>query len=197
MKRKRMALPQGETVPAGTPRRSVHTNGYVLLEWDVNNDITLRAYEHRVVLGNPKGGQVHHKNHIRTDNRPENLEWCESAAAHHQRHIRFDDATAIAMYQSGSSTTEIGRRLGVNNGNVSRRLRQIGVVMRPSGRGEMPSQGPRGARNGRSKLTEAAVREIRAMSQAGARPHQIARRFGVTNSNIALVLQGKSWKHVA
>ena len=45
-----------------------------------------------------------------------------------------------------------------------------------------------------SKLTEAAVREIRAST---ANDHELAARFGVNRATISYARRGKTWKHVA
>lgn len=50
----------------------------------------------------------------------------------------------------------------------------------------------RGSRQGRSKLTEADVREIRVLL-AYERVGLIAERFGVTNGNIIAIRKGRSW----
>ena len=51
----------------------------------------------------------------------------------------------------------------------------------------------RGERHGESKLTEDAVREIRASSRTG---RELADKFGVSESAVSLVRRGKSWTHV-
>ncbi|MFD9004466.1 HNH endonuclease [Streptomyces sp. NPDC059582] len=58
-------------------------------------------YEHILVaeqlIGRPvrKGEQVHHKNHIKTDNRPENLEVKASAAHHQYEHRKRTDLRGL------------------------------------------------------------------------------------------------------
>ena len=53
---------------------------------------------------------------------------------------------------------------------------------------------PTGEANASSKLTAAKVRAIR----ADTRPHrEIAADYGITRSNVGLIKQGKTWKHVA
>jgi hypothetical protein len=54
----------------------------------------------------------------------------------------------------------------------------------------------KGELNGRSKLTEADVRAIREMGGSGARKIDIAKRFGISASNVYLILSGKGWPHV-
>ena len=56
----------------------------------------------------------------------------------------------------------------------------------------------RGRHNGRAKLTEAAVREIRAgYAAGGVTQAEIADRFGVSRSMVQFVLNRGNWKHVA
>jgi len=50
-----------------------------------------------------------------------------------------------------------------------------------------------GEAHGESKLTDAAVREIRASSLTG---RALAAKFGVSESAVSLVRRGKSWSHV-
>lgn len=52
-----------------------------------------------------------------------------------------------------------------------------------------------GERQGQSKLTEAAVREIRAHPEVST--YEFARRFGVHHSTIHVARSGKKWKAVA
>jgi hypothetical protein len=51
-------------------------------------------------------------------------------------------------------------------------------------------------RGGIRKLTEDEVRRIKSASREGATRAELARRFGVDESNIRLIAQGKTWAHV-
>lgn len=53
-----------------------------------------------------------------------------------------------------------------------------------------------GVTNGRAKLTEAQVVEIRARGSAGASRKKLAAEFGVASTSISGIIHGKSWKHV-
>lgn len=76
--------------------RSIASNGYVLVKaiGHPGADVRGYIYEHRLVaeqmLGRPlrRGEQVHHRNHVKSDNRPENLlvEASRHAHAVHHRH---------------------------------------------------------------------------------------------------------------
>lgn len=55
----------------------------------------------------------------------------------------------------------------------------------------------RGETAGNAKLTDAAVREMRALWAAGGLTKRaIAKRFGISDSNISRILNGQSWTHV-
>ena len=83
----------------GTYRR-VRTDGYVDL-WDPEHPLARSdgyVFEHRKVawdagvLTDPSM-QVHHKNHDKEDNRPENLEAC-GISAHAKKHAKFSGGWA-------------------------------------------------------------------------------------------------------
>ena len=83
--------------------RTVASNGYVLIKRPDHPRADCRGYvyEHILVaeqlIGRPvrKGEQVHHKNHIKTDNRPENLEVKATAAEHHFEHRKRTDLRGL------------------------------------------------------------------------------------------------------
>jgi len=47
-----------------------------------------------------------------------------------------------------------------------------------------------------AKLTEAQVREIRALSESGITQPVLAQHFGVTQAMVSLILRWKNWKHL-
>lgn len=56
-----------------------------------------------------------------------------------------------------------------------------------------PERTPRGEANGLSVLTADKVRAIRAATESG---YAIAARFGISESNVSMVRNRKTWKHV-
>lgn len=75
--------------------RTVASSGYVLLRVGTDHhlaDVRGYAYEHRVIAEKKigrrlkPGEQVHHRNRVRDDNRPENLEVAKSLAHHRVLH---------------------------------------------------------------------------------------------------------------
>lgn len=67
--------------------------------------------------------------------------------------------------------------------------------------GDMISRGRfkdnKGTSNGRCKLDEEQVKEIRALHETGPCSHEdIAIRFGVTQSTVSKIVNRKSWRHV-
>jgi hypothetical protein len=53
-----------------------------------------------------------------------------------------------------------------------------------------------GVRQARAKLTDDAVRGIRALGKSGLSYERIAARFGVSRQTVSLILHGKTWRHV-
>jgi hypothetical protein len=64
---------------------------------------------------------------------------------------------------------------------------------------DMDAKGRRatGARHGMAKLTEADVIAIRAAAATGETPASISRRYPVSRASVDLILQRKTWAHVA
>jgi len=55
----------------------------------------------------------------------------------------------------------------------------------------------KGEQNGGSRLTDDAVREIRALLAAGVlSQRRVAERFGVTQGVVSRINTGKSWRHI-
>lgn len=70
-------------------------NGYDTVMFSINGKVTCK-YVHRLVaeafIPNPNNyPEINHKNHIRTDNRVENLEWCD-------RKQNVQDAVGMPLY---------------------------------------------------------------------------------------------------
>ncbi len=76
---------------------------------------------------------------------------------------------------------------------------------------EHPNQGPRGDHHGththpesvhrgeehpRAKLTELDVKRIRARCAAGESLRSVARAFGVSRTNIRMIIRRRTWAHV-
>lgn len=67
-------LQPGEETPDGEPKRYLNDAGYARLRWLVGPQQYVEVYEHRLVAGLPPAEMdVHHRNRVRDDNRPENL----------------------------------------------------------------------------------------------------------------------------
>ncbi len=116
-------------MPAANPRRYIAPNGYVVLRWMIAPGEHVEAWEHRIVMGRPKGKAVHHKNGVRHDNRLENLEICTSSD-HGVHHRKYDWNEVVRLYQSGLSQPEVAGRVGASAGQVSRILKRMGVPAR-------------------------------------------------------------------
>jgi hypothetical protein len=80
--------------------RSIASNGYVLIRVGTDHhlaDVRGYAYEHRLVAEQVVGRRlrpgevIHHVNHVKTDNRPENIRVEPSRAHHHAEHRKRDN----------------------------------------------------------------------------------------------------------
>lgn len=53
-----------------------------------------------------------------------------------------------------------------------------------------------GERHGQAKITNEIVRAIRMMRASGATQKEVARHFGIAQSNVCLIVKRKTWTHV-
>jgi hypothetical protein len=126
-------LPRGALVPSAEPSRYKTRDGYTLYRWLIGPGQYVEALEHRIVDGRVVDAEtVHHHDHNRQHNHPENLSELDRAAhqrIHHPQAI--DRAEAARLYTMGLSTIQVAAELGTHPGNVSRMLREQGVQARP------------------------------------------------------------------
>lgn len=100
--------------------------------------------------------------------------------------------TFVSLYESGVSTVEIGNRVGMDQGNVSRLGRKLGLA-RPSGTytdflGNICKIGPT------SLLTQEDYDVIKSMLLGGSSNVSISRVIGVTTSSTCSAIQRLKWK---
>lgn len=170
-------LRDDEAAPASKARRYVGKDGYVTLRWKVGIRQYVERREHRQVLDAPDAKHVHHRNHNRSDNRPENLVAVsaqEHAAIHSRERQRWDRQRAAQLYGAGLSTTEIARIYGVHASTISIGLRAAGVTMRPF------------ASSPRVYVDEVAAVTLH---DAGVRWDAIARKLGVSRMVVERVMR--------
>ena len=121
-------LRNDEPIPSGQPRRHYDAHGYVYLRWRVGERQYVEILEHRFVAGRATA-IVHHKNGVKDDNRPENLQPMDSLS-HGSAHSKIDVQQAIQLYQEGWSLPKLAKLYAVHHSTVLRVLRRRGVVFR-------------------------------------------------------------------
>ncbi len=146
--RERQAAKRGPAHPMFAGIRIVA--GYIWLWTDDRGYVPEHRLVAELMLGRPltDAEVVHHKNEIRSDNRPSNLA-VMTRAEHMQEHSSEISAAAKAVYKP-----------------------------RPQ------------------KLKKENIPDIRSLAASGVKHVEIARRFGVTPTNISLVVKGRIWAHV-
>jgi AraC-like DNA-binding protein len=130
-RRQVIRLPRpGERPPAGV-KRYKNANGYIRLRWLASPSEFVECYEHRWVAGvvHRPEVQVHHRNHIKDDNRPENLE-IVSPSDHSKHHARIDPVHVRKAYEAGQSFVKIAAELGCDRSAVLRAFRRAGGTPR-------------------------------------------------------------------
>lgn len=136
---------------AGKPYRgtvSMDANGYMRKR---RGPKMPTEYEHRIVWEDahgpiPAGYHIHHKNHVRDDNRLENLELVDGRR-HNADHTRerhtagqmavgrdkalwrhdIDDEYIARRYREGASLRQIGREVGATHNVVTAHLQHLGL----------------------------------------------------------------------
>lgn len=176
---------------------------------------------HRLVaiafLGPPPSAdhQVNHKNGIRDDNRPDNLEWVtpqenishaievlgktNKGEAHGQAKLSRRDVRKIRqLYATGEYLyRELGELFGASISTISLIIRRehwqhVGGPMPPK------IHRFRGEANGRAKLTRHDVKQIRRLYAIGEHTQiELGEMFGTARTTICDIVHHRSWKHVS
>lgn len=124
-------LRPGEKLPEGEPRRYKSGHGYIRLRWRVGPGEQVECYEHRVEGDHVTTAEhVHHLNHDKSDNRPENLRPITATDHALEHHKVLDDDEVARRYLAGETTLELGEALGVTPSAITRSLQRSGTPAR-------------------------------------------------------------------
>lgn len=120
-----------QQLPDGEPRRYVSAHGYVRLRWKVGTRKYVEAWEHRIVAGAHSGEAVHHRDRVRDNNEPSNLERMDPLehCRLHGEERRIDRMDQIvAEYVAGATLTELSHKYHCRG--LYRAIARCGVHMR-------------------------------------------------------------------
>jgi HNH endonuclease len=161
----------------------------------------------------PPKHDVHHKNHIRADNRLENfelLDWREHRRLHAPEGGRTPRTPErIAKWRATMATKPRKPRAICTIGGCEEIVNGYGYCllhyMRARRHGNplaepIPQQHralKRGEAQHSAKLTEETVRMIRKRHHAGETLHSLATEFGVSRPTLSDLVTGRTWKHVS
>lgn len=173
------SLEPGEKIPEGTPLR-YKNRGYVNLRWAAPDGTFIQGFEHRIFDGrNTTAENVHHINHVRDDNRPENLQ--QVTAAEHQEIHRQEALERYAewkrMYEQGYSTIQVAEQFGTHAGNVYRGITELGARIRKPGEYKLPIPAAEAVR--RYKAGEGATSIARSLGVSYPRLIKVIEAHGV------------------
>ena len=94
--------------------------------------------------------------------------------------------------------TDLEKEGKIKYATFYRRITLIGMSVEDALRPEAISNPPIGERNASAKLTESQVREIRNLYGAGGATFSaIAKKFGISKTNVSAIVKRRLWKHVA
>jgi hypothetical protein len=128
-------LRDDEPVPSSAPRRYRGRGGYIILRWKVGVRTYVEVLEHRIVAGRHRP-HVHHRNHQRDDNRPDNLAPL-SALEHGAEHSCINIEEATGLYYEGWSLKRLASKYGVHPVTLMRGLKRRGLQPRSISEGQL------------------------------------------------------------
>lgn len=98
------------------------------------------------------------------------------------------------LYATGKFTfRELAKRFGAGGNTVRQAVSGNTWTHLPLA---VDLHGRKGKRNGRAKLTEAQVVDIRALHRKGQKRRELAQQYGVSQTTVDRVVNGETWGHV-